>query len=284
MNPSVLAMNTNIRDSAHAVVTPEEAAAISELWAKRREEAETLGQRYSVAEIAEVMSIPPAEVEVMLRLIRSNPNTESGSKLEKKRRKRRRWLITGAVAFWLATLAIAFSAVYNWGQSRSYAPYYPQRQFLYDGSGSLLRNAQGVVSTGRTLDRYLPTGFSAEFQGYAVDGEGDISHLTEANLEYGLTSLIAKMTSDQPGYGGGYYTSPELAEALRSGKLGEFEGRIKFEEIVVKTKGRQLKASIPVDLSNNHEYMTTVDAEVTRRLRILANQVWRLAKGKEVGS
>ncbi len=277
-------MNTNVRESAHAVVTPEEAAAISELWAKRREEAETLGQRYSVAEIAEVMGIPPAEVEIMLRLVRTNPNTESGAKLEQKRRKRRRWLITGAVAFWLATLAIAFLAVYHWGQgNRAYAPYYPQRQFLSNESGAILKNAQGPSTTGRTIGNYLPAGFSAEFQGYAVDGEGDIQHLTESNLEYGLTSLIAKMTSDQPGYGGGYYTTPELAEALRSGNLGEFKDRIKFEEIVVRAKGRQLKASIPVDVTNNHNDIRTIDAEATRRLRILANQAWRLAKGKDVG-
>lgn len=274
-------MATKLSDPTQHVVTVDEASAISELWARRQKETEGLYSGLSIQEIADSMGIPPSEVEIMLRLVRNTPEAETTKQLERKKKRRRRLLITAAVMFWLAILAGAFTATYALGQRNGggYA-YYPD-SYAYSGEGYQLTMDNGSISQSQDIEDYLPEKLSVEFQGYVVDGTSKSSSLKEANLEYGLNQVIEKVlpTTNSYGYGS---ASPDLLKALKTGDLGQFSNSIRFEEIVAKVGGREIRGKLPVNIGGDRSLQSDINKDVRRRLRIFANQAWRLSKGKDI--
>lgn len=275
-------MATKLSDPTQLVVTVDEATAISELWARRQKETEGLYSGLSIQDIADSMGIPPGEVEILLRLVRNTPEAETTNRLEKKKKRRRRLLITAAVIFWLAILAGAFSATYALGQRNGggYA-YYPDSYSTYSGEGYQLTMDNGSISQSQDIEDYLPDKLSVEFQGYTVDGASKSTNLKEANLEYGLNEVIEKVLPTTNSYG---YASanPDLLKALQTGNLGQYSNSIRFDEIVAKVGGREIRGKLPVNISGDRSLQNGINSDIRRRLRIFANQAWRLSKGKDV--
>lgn len=275
-------MATKFSDPTQQVVTVDEAAAISELWARRQKEAEGLYSGLSIQEIADTMGIPPSEVEILLRLVRNTPDAETQVKQERTKKRRRRILITAAVVFWLAILAGAFSATYALGERNSRSYYYPDN-FYNSGDGYQLTMDNGAINQSQDIEDYLPEKLSIEFQGYTVDGASKSTNLKEANLEYGFNEVIQRVLPRQNGYGYSY-TNPDLQKALQTGELGQYSNSIRFDEIVAKVNGKEIRAKLPVNIGSDRSLQPGINADVRRRLRIFANQAWRLSKGKEVSS
>lgn len=274
-------MATKFSDPTQHVVTVDEAAAISELWARRQKEAEGLYSGLSIQEIADTMGIPPSEVEILLRLVRNAPDAESQAKQERTKKRRRRILITGAVVFWLAILAGAFSATYALGQRNNRGYYYPDAYLSYLGEGYQLTMDNGSISQSQDLEDYLPEKLSVEFQGYTIDGASKSTGLKEINLEYGLNEVIQRVLPRFSNYPSSF-TNPDLQKALQSGELGQYSNSIRFDEIIAKVNGKEIRAKLPVNIGSDRSLQPGINADVRRRLRIFANQAWRLSKGKEV--
>lgn len=276
-------MATKFSDPTQQVVTVDEAAAISELWARRQKEAEGLYSGLSIQEVADTMGIPPSEVEILLRLVRNTPDAEVQVKQERTKKRRRRILITAAVCFWLTILAGAFAATYNLGQRNNRGYYYPDAYLSYSGEGYQLTMDNGSVRQSQDLKDYLPENLVVDFQGYTVDGASKNTSLKEVNLEYGLNEVIEKVLPRFSSYPSSY-NNTDLQKALQSGVLGEYSNSIRFDEIVAKVNGKEIRAKLPVNIGGDRSLQSGINADVRRRLRIFANQAWRLSKGKDVSS
>lgn len=275
-------MATKFSDPTQQVVTVDEAAAISELWARRQKEAEGLYSGLSIQEIADTMGIPPSEVEILLRLVRNAPDAEVQTKQERTKKRRRRILITAAVVFWLAILAGAFSATYALGQRNNRNYYYPDN-YYYSGDGYQLTMDNGSISQSQDIEDYLPEKLSIEFQGYTVDGASTSTSLKEANLEYGFNEVIQRLLPRQNSYGYSN-TNPDLQKALQTGELGQYSNSIRFDEMIAKVNGKEIRAKLPVNIGSDRSLQPGINNDVRRRLRIFANQAWRLSKGKDVST
>lgn len=275
-------MATKFNESTQQVVTVDEAAAIAELWEKRKREAEGLYSGLSIRDVAETMAIPESEVEIMLRLVRNSPDAEEQIKQERIKKRRRRILITGAVVAWLTILAAAFAVTYSLGQRNNRIAYNPGYS-AYTGDGMLLTLDNGTLNQSQNIEEYIPEKLNIEFQGYAVDGTSTMKSLKEDNLEYALNEVIRKVLPRTSSYAGSY-PNPDLTRALQSGELGQFVNTVRFDEIVAKVGGKTISAKIPVNISGDNLYQSAINNDMRRRLRIFANQAWRLSKGKDVAA
>lgn len=224
------------------------------------------------------MGIPAAEVEIMLRLVRNVSYTEDQALEERKKKRRNRLLIAGAIVFWMSLLVVAFTATYNSGARANRA-----RNYQFDSSlgspenGQLLRTASGVVTYRAELEEYLPATMIVEFQGYTLQGAGHAKSLTEENVGYSLTQVINRVSQES------FTNAPDtsnadLAAALRSEDLGSYAKLIKFESLVAKIGGSEVRAKIPVNITGAINLQETINSDVRRRLTIFANQAWRLAQ------
>lgn len=259
-------------------LSPEEAQAVMQLWAQRRQEADAFAQAPKVADLAEAMNISPAEVEAMLRQVRMNP--PSTPVVPKKIKKSTYFAAAiGIVAFW----AVVLVGIYQFGYNNARR----EAMFFEMGPGmpaTAFAPEVSPVAVMPSTNNNLPTGLSIEFRGYRVDGaETTVAppEVVEAQAAARITQLVFEQTpapasniipdSD---------TVRDTVNALQLDRKEGVAGIFRFEPMTVSGGGKSETVNIPIPLTDRHEVTDIIRSEIDRRIRIAANKAARLSRLK----
>lgn len=238
-------------------ISTDEAQAVFELWAKRRQDAETRQQMPTTRDLAEAMGISEDEVMRMLREVRMSPPVVAATPPQPKPRKKRWKFFLG-----LAVLGAVATGFYSAGRSsRTYgtgwmAPSPPMPTALYQ----------------------LPKGLTADYRGYTLAGQVSVTN-DMVQLERDLYGALSRVVQDQtaaPLRLPGPTTLADLdkvRKAMQEDKIGEdLENILAFEPLHLRAGTNVSKVMIPMALSADPQLEEIVRQEVERRLRVAANK------------
>lgn len=248
---------------AHAepVITTEEAQAVFELWARRKQELEALRQLPTSADLAEAMGVTTTEVEALLDEVRRSRVVTPPPVLPHRRRRKGLIIAVAVAGGFVLAMGMGFMMGEESARNR-WRPMFP--------SGY----AQAQMQR-------LPEGLRAEYRGYTLIGEEkghwDVASL-ETNLLRSLESVVERMT---PRPLNGRSSPPvdeaSLIRALRGNEApNELSNVLAFEPITVSLGEKSMKVFIPIALSSDYQLTSLVEAERARRLQVAANQAARL--------
>lgn len=243
------------------VITTEEAQAVFELWARRKQELEALRQLPTAADLAEAMGISTAEVQTLLSEVRRTRVVTPPPVLPHRRRRR---VLAGVIVI-AGVLSLALSIGYLMGIGSAPRQWSPAFTSTY----------------GLPPSQRLPDGLKAEYRGYTLVGEdkGRWDHAaSEARILSSLRSVVERM-SPRPLYGGTGETVDEAAmiQALRGNVVPESLQRVlAFEPITLSLAGKSTKVFIPIALTSDFPVNSLVEAERDRRLQVAANKAAQL--------
>ncbi|MBX7134826.1 MAG: hypothetical protein K1X67_19325 [Fimbriimonadaceae bacterium] len=246
-------------------ISTDEAQAVFELWARRRQEADTHQQMPTTRDLAEAMGISEDEVMRMLREVRSTPPVIQpvSPPKAKKRRPWRTFVFLGLAA--VCGFA-AFQAGVQNGLRRG--PFWAPVPY-------------SVAPDAFSFQRQnLPRGLSAEFRGYTLTGSrttvSDMVAL-ESNLYSGLHGVVADQTPDTtPMFPSAVPDFDKVRKALQTDTLDGVENVLAFEPITLKAGQTATKVLIPIALSSDPQLDTLIRQEVDRRIRVAANKGARI--------
>lgn len=276
-------------------MSPEETEAVLELWARRQSETDALRARTSVNDLAEAIAASPSDIESMLKEVRATRHLPPVTPNETKRRIRNRWLMAGAVAFWLAFLAfgvvMAYKAGLKNGRNHSTpwvsAPEAPV-DFAIPPTPAIAGNGTAAVEVaadaGTTtlgnaqVEKDIPKGVSATFREYQIDGEGNGQELTEDSIKAGLARMLNLMVKPVNVQDSATYPGEMIIEALQKEDATRVARAIKFEPFKIVGQSSQFTLQMPYSLTSDYRITAYVKAEQDRKLQILANQAKRLGK------
>jgi hypothetical protein len=243
-------------------ISNEEAEAVLELWASRRQEADAIRQMPTTHDLAEVLGTSEQEVMRMLQEVRVSKASTPIQAAQVPRKKRRWKWILGAVA----VCGISFLS-YAGGRSAG-ARFVGPSAFAREVAFSAQYN--------------LPKGLSAEFRGYTISGNGPgglDQGMIESELLDALGSVVAQQTpSPVAGHSMTLHEPEAILRSLRADKPEPgLEDAIAFEPILLRMDGNVSKVMIPIALSPDPQLTSLVQQEVDRRIRVAANKGARMA-------
>jgi hypothetical protein len=266
---------TGTYDRTETVLTPQEAEAVLELWARRQAEGE-LRSRLNVQDLAEATGLSTAEVEQMVASIRSGRTTPAVTPPRKRAKPVNYFLIGTAVVIWIAILAWVGLGAYQSGRNSAImqvpgvavpgiAPVAPPPDIVIEG---IPAPALADVNAAELL----PAKSAVEFQGYKVVGSADpIRQLTESDIFSALTMVTSSLEREQALPYGPEQNSIDIIKALQANEAGLVAGEIRFEKMVVSAHGQSKELLIPFATVGNHSIIQPVQQERSKRLLILAN-------------
>lgn len=260
-------------------MSPQEAEAVIELWAKRQQDLETEQSMPKVQDLAEAISVPPQEVEGLLREVRLRMSQRSPRRLPARRRVFLFVLLAVSVcAFWIAAMAGFYNYAYHNGAE---AVRWQVEPALMDATapGPPMPIAVDVAPT------EVPSGLTATFRKYSLVGTGTRNmprELVESQLFEALNGILHKMAQPLPV---DQDISPSeglsnIIEALQADGGKNTERYIIFEPFEVSAGDKKLTQMIPLALTSNSDIVRLVEAEQQRRIRVLANAGSNLTAGR----
>ncbi len=249
-------------------LTPQEAEAVLELWAKRQAEGE-LRTRLSVQDLAEAMSLPISEVERMVDAVRRKQFTPPVDAVPLKKAKPvNSFLIAVASFVWIGLLVGASAWFYRAGQ-RVQRYEVPMAEPMVAPPPPILGEAFAMPPSSGNLAKSLPEGLSLEFKGYTLLGESQ--QTTEWNIREAFRQVIAQVAAPAGATPNVVYSDVAIINALQESDSERVENQIRFEAMTLKTGGRSMTKMIPVAMVNEPNLLRLVEEEQSNRLTILAN-------------
>ncbi|OJU61984.1 MAG: hypothetical protein BGO01_08925 [Armatimonadetes bacterium 55-13] len=282
MDLGLRTMTTSSEKHLSPSLTPQETEAVLELWAKRQSETDALRTRMTIDELAEAISVPPEEIEAMVREVRANPSLPPMNPNEVKIRRRNRWLMGAAVVFWVVFLASAIPIAYEMGRGQTpristsspfFRPRPPEMQVAKAANSP--SSMQATMVSSPVLGQAFPQGITASFRGYQVDGQG--KNLSEDRIKEGLNNILRRMSSRTGLAGSTSYPEEAILAALQSEDPKSAPLAIAFEEFKVVGKNGSYAVKMPIALQSDPRVVDAVTGEQTRKLEVLANQTKRLS-------
>jgi len=267
---------------AQIELTPQEAEAVLELWARKQAEGE-LRSRLNVQDLAEATGLPQAEIEKLVESVRASKKTPPIQAPVKKVKPVNSLLIAVSVLVWLTILAgvamFAFEEGFSKGRRTPYAIAPPALGEMGMAVPTALAEipvpTDGAIYVGpnsSSITSAIPTGSNVDFQGYKVKGT-NISSASEDTIHGALQSIVSNLEPE-----GGLAMGPEHATSTilnaldnNDGKL--VDGQIQFPKMTVSTGAASMNLTIPVARVGNPSIVETVRQERLKRLRILANWI-----------
>lgn len=259
-------------------LSPQEAEAVLELWAKKQAEGE-LRSRLNVQDLAEAMSLPVEEVEKMVDSVRQKASSPTVTPPIKKARPINSLLIALAVVVWFTILAgacyFAFEAGTDKGRQIAGIPAVAPPAFMdapamaYDTTPM----PEGTMMAVDTPVHGIPRSVTVEMKGYKVFGE----QKQNANQGQILDSLrqilneVAPPSSAKPDV---VFGDVATINALQENSPAKVDGQIQFEAMTVQGNGTGMTLMIPIAKVSNPDLVRLVEEEQTTRLKILANWVY----------
>ncbi|MCC7228937.1 MAG: hypothetical protein IT203_00985 [Fimbriimonadaceae bacterium] len=281
-------MTTSFSESTDMIMSPKEAEAVFELWAKRQSEGEILRQRMSVQDMAEAMSIPPSEVEQMLSFVRSaNMAPHEPTKI-KKARPINSFLITVVAVTWFVILIGSSFLFYYLGhrnglRANLFARPGPVAEMAMAPPNPPYSSAGTAVtySAQANLADQIPDGVSVEFNNYRVTGDNSGGFLSEDDVMTALNSIIQKVASPSSVIATTKLTEVEIVEAIQNRNAEKLSGLVRFQTITISQGKSTFQQPIPVAQVKDPRIVRLVGEEQTRLLRILANNALRFGRSMD---
>lgn len=257
----------NAPSVAVAELTPQEAEAVLELWAKRQAEGE-LRTRLNVQDLAEAMSLPISEVEKMVDAVRRKqfvPPVSTGPL--KKAKPVNAFLIAVAALVWIGLLVGASAWFYRAGQlaqGRS-------TRVIQLPSAPLPPMAADTLAaaSSNSLANSLPEGLSMEFKGYTLQGESP--QTTEWSIREAFRRVIDQVAAPASATPNVVYNDVAIINALQENDAEKVESQIRFEPLTLQAGGRSMTKMVPIAMVNEPNLLRLVEEEQSKRLTILAN-------------
>lgn len=285
MQPGNLRMATNLTESTEVIMSPKEAEAVFELWAKRQSEGENLRQRMSVQDMAEAMSIPPNEVEQMLNYVRSAHIAPPEPAKLKKARPVNSFLISIVAVTWFVILIGCCFLFYSIGHKNGlranlFAPPVPIAEMPVTAADLPFASA-GTAEMDfapANMTEQIPNGVNVEFNNYRVTGENPSGLLSEDDVKTALSSIIQKVASPSSVTEKTNLTEVEIVKAIQESNVKKLSGLVRFEVMTITHGNSSFQQTIPVAQVNDPKIVRLVGEEQSKLLRILANNAIRLRK------
>lgn len=279
-------MAIETRDANGIALTQQEAEAVIELWAKKQADTETLRSRLTVEDMAEAMSLPPSEVEQMLRAVRLQKVVPPESVPMKKVRPVNAFLIAIASAVWIVILVGACFAAYEAGQgdgvrrtAQMWPPAAAPAPVIFDTPpaptptleyAGVNPPAEAVFEISQ-LGNYFMRGVNVQFGTAGVKGQASSQNppmMTSGPLQalVNLTSPTPSITTDSE------LSNLEIVQALRAAKSAR-DGSFEFRPMTIQLPtGGTVSEAIPISNTKNQRVLTLVNEEQLTRLKILASK------------
>jgi len=265
---------TGTHEKTEVVLTPQEAEAVLELWARRQAEGE-LRSRLNVQDLAEATGLSPTEVEQMVATIRAGRQSQTPIQPQKRAKPVNYLLIGVAVVVWLAILAWVGLGAYHSGRSSAFDQMPPIMP------GVAVAPPPDIVIEGVPVPpaladanaaELLPLKSTVEFQGYKVQGAADaIRQLSESEILSALTMVTSSLEREEALPIGPEQNSIAIINALQANDSSLVAGEIRFEKMVVSRFGQSKELLIPFGTVGNTSILEAVQRERAKRLLILAN-------------
>lgn len=262
-------------------LSPQEAEAVLELWAKKQAEGE-LRSRLNVQDLAEAMSLPVEEVEKMVDTVRQKASSPTVTPPVKRAKPINSLLISLAVIVWFTILAgacyFAFEAGTDKGRQMAgqaaMAPPalndYPAEIAVATGPPPM---PEATFAAAETPVHGIPRSVSVEIKGYKVYGE-QRQNASEREILGSLKQILEEVAPPSTAKPEVVYGDVATMNALQENNPAKVDGQIQFEAMTVQGKGTGMTLMIPIAKVTNPDLVRLVEEEQTTRLKILANWVY----------
>lgn len=259
-------------------LSPQEAEAVLELWAKKQAEGE-LRSRLNVQDLAEAMSLPVEEVEKMVDSVRQKASSPTVTPPIKKARPINSLLIALAVVVWFTILAgacyFAFEAGTDKGRQMSGMPAMAPPASMdapalaYDTTPT----PEGAMIAADTPVHGIPRSVTVEIKGYKVYGE-QRQNASQGQILDSLKQILNEVAPPSSAKPDVVFGDVATMNALQENSPAKVDGQIQFEAMTVQGNGTGMTLMIPVAKVSDPDLIRLVEEEQTTRLKILANWVY----------
>lgn len=257
-------------------LSPQEAEAVLELWAKKQAEGE-LRSRLNVQDLAEAMSLPVEEVEKMVDSVRQKATSPTATPPTKRAKPINSLLISLAVIVWFTILAgacyLAFEAGTDKGRQMAGFPAMAPpaiTDFPAEIAVAADTSPMGTATAVETPVHQIPQSVSLEFKGYKVYGE-QRTNASESAIFHALQQIVAEVAPGSSAKPDVVYGDVAVIDALQSHDASKINGQIQFETLTLKGNGTSLSQRIPIPKVDEASLVRLVLEEQRVRLKILAN-------------
>lgn len=277
---------SNATTSPTIELSPQEAEAVLELWARKQAEGE-LRSRLNVQDLAEAMSLPVSEVEKMVATVRQKAASPQTVSSIKKAKPVNRPLIALAIVVWFCILGgacfFAYEAGLNKGQPTYGLPAPPPPAEVVDiavaPSADTMAIPTAASSGFETPVHSIPRSVSLEFKGYKVYGEQKTNTSEQAILS-ALHQIVDEIAPSSSAEQDVKYGDLSIVEALQTNDGSKIGGQIQFETFIVRGDRNAMSQQIPIAKVADESLVRLVTQEQRTRLKILANWAYnQRAKG-----
>jgi hypothetical protein len=265
-----IAMTTGTQSQLE--LTPQEAEAVLELWARKQAEGE-LRSRLNVQDLAEATGLSQNEIEKLVATVRaskSTPPAQSPIHAPVKRAKPVNYfLIAVAVMAWIGILFSVALIAHKEGERSGRRTVALAPPAIAEMG---LPFSAGMAVEGPMLNsvaQSIPRGLTVNFQDYEVNGES--ASTTESMAFQGLQSVVQYLDPEAGFNIGPEHGSSSIINALESNDGAIVNGQIQFPKMTVSSGTEKKELAIPVARVGNPSIVEAVRQEQLKRLRILAN-------------
>lgn len=257
-------------------LSPQEAEAVLELWAKKQAEGE-LRSRLNVQDLAEAMSLPVEEVEMMVESVRQKASSPTVTPHIKRAKPINSLLISLAVIVWFSILVgacyFAFEAGTDKGRQMAGFPAMAPpaiTDFPAEIAVASDTTSMGTTTAAETPVHQIPQSVSLEFKGYKVYGEQRTNANENAILK-ALQQIVYEVSPSSTAKPDVVYGDIAVIDALQSNDAAKIDGQIQFETMTLKGNGVSMSQKIPIVKVVDSNLVRLVTEEQRVRLKILAN-------------
>ena len=266
-------MTSGIQNQSEIVMTPQEAEAVLEIWAKRQAEGE-LRTRLNVAELAEAMNLPVADVERMLAQVRNAPVHTPPMK---KARPVNSLLIALAIFIWFGILFSVGYIAYQRGRAdfepALATPMPPPMEFpVFETVAGAAPSPAPVAAWDGDYLSEIPSGFRVQFKGFDATGTAS-EPLGIEQIRRAFQTILRQIGAPPSSSPQSNLTDLQLINAIADNDAKATGGIIKFESFVVNHGNRVFSEVIPVAMTGDSRVTTLVSEEQQKRLLALASKV-----------
>lgn len=262
-------------------LSPQEAEAVLELWAKKQAEGE-LRSRLNVQDLAEAMSLPVSEVEKMVDTVRQKASSPTVTPPIKKAKPINSLLISIAMIVWFTILAgacyLAFEAGMDKGRQMVGMPAMAPPAFneipmgVAVAADTVPMPHDTAIATDTPVHG-IPRSVTVEIKGYKVFGE-QRQNANQGQILESLRQILIEVAPPSSAKPDVVFGDVATMNALQENNAAKVNGQIQFEAMTVQGNGTGMTLMIPVAKVSNPDLIRLVEEEQTTRLKILANWVY----------
>jgi hypothetical protein len=260
MSTGIVRMNSGTQERIQTELTPQEAEAVLELWARKQAEGE-LRSRLNVQDLAEATGLDQAEIERLVATVRAGKISPPVHGNVKKPKPVNAFLIACAVVVWFGILFVVGMSAYQEGRhSARSIPIAPPPLAL---PGLIEIPADSTLAvpspTGDSIEEVgsrLPKGMRVQAGGSIIEGQNAGTNFSL--IKSGLKSFVESMMPSPTG------SAIELNRSQVESYLNASQGSNEFVRFVRLTganvQGKTFEGSLPFPIKRNAMLESSAEA------------------------